>query len=64
MRRLNANITEEAFEVLQSKAKRYGAPMGTVLTMMLLETKRQDVALESLSMYKAEVEKKGIEQPR
>lgn len=57
MYRLNVTITEEAAEVLKAKAKRYGTTMGSMITMLLLELKKQDDALDSLALYKAEQDK-------
>lgn len=64
MYRLNVAITEEAAEILKAKAKRYGTTMGSMITMMLLETQKQEAALDGLVIYKAEMEKQEKEQPR
>lgn len=61
--KLNISITEEAAEILKAKSKRYGTTMGAMVTMMLLEAKKQDDTLDSLAMYKAELEKQAIEPP-
>lgn len=57
MYRLNVSITEEAAEILKEKAKRYGTTMGAMVTMMLLESKKQDDALDGLVLYKTEQSK-------
>lgn len=57
MYRLNVTITEEAAEILKVKAKRYGTTMGAMVTLMLLEAKKQDDALDGLALYRSELEK-------
>jgi len=57
MYRLNVNITEEAAEILKERAQRYGTTMGAMITMTMLNIKREDDALNTMAIYKAEQEK-------
>lgn len=59
MYRLNANITEEAEKILKEEAKRLGASMGTIVTMWALDKQKENDALSTMALYKAEQERKG-----
>ena len=59
MYRLNVNITEEAAEFLKKKAQRYGTTMGAIITMTMLNMKREDDALDTMAIYKAEQDKQS-----
>lgn len=56
--RLSASITEEAAEILKREAKRYGTSMGAVITKMLLDKQREDLALQGIAIYQQEQAKK------
>lgn len=52
MYRLNCKITDEAEEFLKQEAKRFGSSMGTIVTMLCLQKKREDSALSAFEVAK------------
>lgn len=51
MYRLNCQITEEAEAILKEKAKRYGTSLGTVVTMLAMETKKESEILAMTKLF-------------
>ena len=52
MRRLNTNITEEAFDLLREEADRLGTSIGTIITMLCLNKKKENDELKKIDLYK------------
>lgn len=56
--RLNCQITEEAEAILKAEAKRLGTSLGVIVTMMALEKKKQDDALDAIALYRQDNQEK------
>ncbi len=57
MYRLNIKVSEEAAAILKSEANRIGCGMGTIVTLWALDKKKENDALGTMAIYKAEMEK-------
>lgn len=60
MPRLNTVVTSEAIEILKEEAERIGSSVGTIITLLALEKKKEKQALEMVEIYNQEKAKEKI----
>lgn len=54
LHRLNIQVTEEAAEILKGEATRLGSSIGTVVTMLALEKKKENDVLTTMDIIQKE----------
>lgn len=59
-KRLNVNITDEAYETLKNEAERYGATMGAMICIWASEKAKASVVLDGMAIIKEQYEKNAI----
>lgn len=59
-KRLNVNITDEAYETLKNEAERYGATMGAIVSIWASEKKKAGTVLDGMAIIKEQYDKGAL----